>query len=271
MRLSLAGVWPYIGVRAACEPRLHDHTHTPPIKIKQTYHTPHTVQSPLHSTALSTPLHSSPLQSTMGSKQTAAKRAAAASDSAAGAAGKRVRVHSPPPSPVSPLSDSSFASTDSDEPVLIESVAPSAAEIAVVNPTQCLTSLLPIFREHHTVTREPSATPKKTEQQLHELTFAQWLDYHLSHPSCATQRSYLFSDEQYCLLLSYVTSGRRVVDYAADRQLSVADSRIGWLYKQTATRPTACRDWWWASTATRSAAATRRLFINCTPCGARTE
>ena len=74
-------------------------------------------------------------------------------------------------------------------------------------------SLWPIFREHHVRRRE--AVDDMSEAELEELTFAQWLEYYLSHADYEGERKFLLSDENYWLVFKYVTSGNPVAKIAA--------------------------------------------------------
>ena len=77
------------------------------------------------------------------------------------------------------------------------------------------------------VARPPAAD--KTEAELAELTFVQWLDYYLAHKSFEVQRKFLLSDEHYCLLLDYVTSKiDGIAEFGRQRQLET--KRQQWLY-----------------------------------------
>ena len=108
--------------------------------------------------------------------------------------------------------------------------AAAVATADLFDPKQCLLSKLPLFTKQHIRQREPAAD--KTAKEEQELTFTQWLDYYLAHPKYEKQRRYLLSDEQYCLLLGWVTSEmERVIDYVNQHHLDSAAA--GWLYHAT--------------------------------------
>ena len=188
----------------------------------------------VHSTLLSSPLHCPLKRAKATVKRTAPSVAVPAADRS-----KRARPSTPPPSTPDSSSSHSSAATESDGPLgalsddfdytsdsshltssRSQSNSPPPLTPPLFDPQQCQLSRLPIFRERNIVSREAAAAaaetaavPKKTESELEQLTVAQWLEYHLTHPKAAVHRKYLFSDEQYCTLLSYVTtyapSGKR--------------------------------------------------------------
>ena len=90
---------------------------------------------------------------------------------------------------------------------------------------------LPLFRQSDIVHRQPTAD--MSEAETDKLSFPAYLEYCLTAPSKAGERAYLFSDEQYCTLLNYLTSGDPrpgVTDYVRTNKL---DSRwITWLNHQ---------------------------------------
>ena len=91
----------------------------------------------------------------------------------------------------------------------------------------CKPSRFPIFRERNIVARDVAADRMPAE--LAQFTFTQWLDHYRTHPSFASQRRYMLSDERYVLLLNYVTSThKRVVDYARAEQLN--QQQEAWLH-----------------------------------------
>jgi hypothetical protein len=95
------------------------------------------------------------------------------------------------------------------------------------DPDDCQPTRWPIFRRQHVVVRPPAAD--KTGAQLAELTFSQWLDYYLAHPSFKNQRGYLLSDEHYCLLLDFVTSKiDGIAEFSRQRELDSRQQQ--WLY-----------------------------------------
>lgn len=107
-----------------------------------------------------------------------------------------------------------------------------ASDSASFDPEQCRPSYLPIFRTSDIVVRELSGD--RSEKELHDFTFTQWLDYFLTHPSFAGERGYLFSDEQYCTLLGYLTYDKpdaRVIDYVVEKELDKTWEM--WLYHET--------------------------------------
>lgn len=117
----------------------------------------------------------------------------------------------------------------SDKPVDPSSTrcdTPSAVDDALVDPDECQPSRFSIFRDRDIVTRQPATD--KIEVEVHQFTFSRWLDHYFSYPSFAVQRQYLLSDEQYCVLLSFVVSGLRKVDFIREKQLD--DEEKGWLY-----------------------------------------
>ena len=187
-----------------------------------------------------------------------AKRAAASVTLRVADDSKRARLStlspiSPPSTPISGSSHSSTA-TESDGPLSALSEdsddstadspsasSPSAALsppalVSLLGPDKCQPSSLPIFREHNIVSREPAqaaavaaAAPMKTASELEPLTFAQWLDYHLTHPSAASNRGYLFSDEQYWHMLAYVTNyGPRAGHSSCCTSGRTPTSQCGW-------------------------------------------
>ena len=97
----------------------------------------------------------------------------------------------------------------------------------VFDPNECRASRFPIFQEADIVNRETSAD--LSERELERLTFTQWLAWHLTHPSLKVQRRYLFSDEYYCTLLGYLTSGlSRPIEYKA--QVGLTEQQLNVLY-----------------------------------------
>ena len=106
----------------------------------------------------------------------------------------------------------------------------AAADTALYKPDDCKPSRFPIFREHQCVTYQPPAADM-TRDELQRLTFRQWLQYYLGHPVYARQRSYMFTDEQYCCMLGFVTGKQqRVVDYKG--ALNLDKPMTDWLYRQ---------------------------------------
>lgn len=75
--------------------------------------------------------------------------------------------------------------------------------------------------------------PDATEDQWQQMTFHEWLQWHLTHPSTERERGYLISDEKYCLLLSYATVQHhtRKVDYIQQNKLT--KEQRGFLYHAT--------------------------------------
>jgi hypothetical protein len=146
-------------------------------------------------------------------------------------------------------SDASNHSSDSPSPrVLAASSAAAASNTATAafaastgaaatpdaarrfDPDECQPTRWPIFRSRHVVARPPAAN--KTQAELAELTFAQWLDYYLAHPSFVKKRKYLLSDEHYCLLLDFVTSKLdSIAEFVRKRRLD--DRQQSWLYHHT--------------------------------------
>lgn len=113
-------------------------------------------------------------------------------------------------------------------------VATHATASALFNPDECRPSRLPIFRVSDILTRQPAADRADKEVADFTLKFTQWLEYFLAHPSFAGQRRCLFSNEQYCLLLGYLTNGdpdKRVVDYVVEKELD--ETWETWLYHET--------------------------------------
>ena len=122
------------------------------------------------------------------------------------------------PSPFIAITDSAD-STDSDLSTMKE-------------PDDSLLSdhlLLDNSADHHAVARPPSAD--RSVPELAQMTFSQWLDYHLAHPAFASKRKYLFSDEEYLCLLDLCVSGMRISEFVAARQLD--DKQASWLYRAT--------------------------------------
>ena len=99
------------------------------------------------------------------------------------------------------------------------------SEQPAFNSEECQPSRFPIFRDHHVVAR-PAVTDKSAAE-LAMLTFSQWLDYYLGHPTFAAQRQYLFTDERYICLLHLYVSGMGVAEFVANRQLDSATA--SWL------------------------------------------
>ena len=102
---------------------------------------------------------------------------------------------------------------------------------APFDPEECRPSRLPIFRVSDIVTRQPAAD--RTDREVAAFTFTQWLEYFLTHPTFAAQRSSSFSDEQYCVLLGYLTHddpNLRVVDYVIEKDLDLTWET--WLYHE---------------------------------------
>ena len=110
-------------------------------------------------------------------------------------------------------------------------ITSATADTELFKPDDCKPSHFPIFRDHQRVTYQPPPADL-TKDELQRLTFRQWLDYWLGHPAYKKQRTYMFTDEQYCLLLGYMTGKRqRVVDYKG--QLNLDKQMTDWLYRQT--------------------------------------
>ena len=149
--------------------------------------------------------------------------------------------HSPSGSTESDLSPSELSdihhsrhNSDSRHSSPIAATTPitsATADTELFKPDDCKPSHFPIFRDHQRVTYQPPPADL-TKDELQRLTFRQWLDYWLGHPAYKKQRTYMFTDEQYCLLLGYMTGKRqRVVDYKG--QLNLDKQMTDWLYRQT--------------------------------------
>ena len=131
-------------------------------------------------------------------------------------------------------SSSSSSSTSSSSPASAVTTATASKSTAATpdgthpfDSDECQATRWPIFRKQHVVVRPPAAD--RTEAELGQLTFAQWLDYYLAHPSFKNQRKYLLSDQQYCLLLDYVTSDiDSIAEFAWQRELD--SQQQAWLY-----------------------------------------
>jgi transposase InsO family protein len=71
-------------------------------------------------------------------------------------------------------------------------------------------------------------TEDRTEAELQQLTFEQYLDYLLVHPDFEGERRHMLSDERYCLLLGFLTSAhKRVTDYGREKELD--EAQVSWL------------------------------------------
>ena len=106
----------------------------------------------------------------------------------------------------------------------------AVANNAPFKPDDCRPSRFPTFREHQCVT-PPRPSADITDDELQRLTFREWLDYYLGHPKYERQRAYMFTDEQYCRMLGYVTGKQqRVVDYKG--ALNLDKTITDWLYRQ---------------------------------------
>jgi len=122
---------------------------------------------------------------------------------------------------------SQLGSESSDtSPKAIATVAKDWTDATVFDGDVCQPSRFPIFRDSHVLTRQPVAD--KTEEELARLTFDQWLEYFLSHPSFAGPRRYLMSDERYVTILNLCVSGQRLVEYIEHRKMDKESS--AWLY-----------------------------------------
>ena len=109
----------------------------------------------------------------------------------------------------------------------------SAAGDRPFDPDECQISRWPIFRSQNVVKRVGPPPADKTEDELKQLTFAQWLEYFLSHPAYKVERGYMLSDEQYVLLLDFVTS--EILSAAEFVRLRGLDEKqLLWLYHHTA-------------------------------------
>jgi len=86
------------------------------------------------------------------------------------------------------------------------------------DPEECTRSRFPLFAKEDIVTRAPLTTPTddKTKAELDQLTFHEWLDYFCRHPSFKRQRSFLYSDQQYTVLLALMVKGGKVKQFADD-------------------------------------------------------
>ena len=107
-------------------------------------------------------------------------------------------------SPREPLSSSFPSSSSHSSPASASTSTPASDSTRLFDPDECQPSRLPIFRDRDSVARSP--VEQKTPEQLQQLTFSQWLSYYLGAPEFCVQRRYLFSDEQYCTLLGYLTA-----------------------------------------------------------------
>ena len=102
------------------------------------------------------------------------------------------------------------------------SLAATAAAAALpFNGDECRSSPFPIFRDRHIIVRPP--VDDKTDDELKQLTFIQYLDYFLVHRQFASERRYMISDERYCHLLGFITSSHKhVSDYGREKELDEA-------------------------------------------------
>ena len=90
----------------------------------------------------------------------------------------------------------------------------------------CQRSLFPIFRRRDIVVRTPCES--RTAHELANMTFAQYMDYFLSHPSFARQAAHLVSDERYMCLLELCTRKQTVAAYCAENKVSEPTRK--WMY-----------------------------------------
>jgi hypothetical protein len=83
------------------------------------------------------------------------------------------------------------------------------------DPEDCTRSRYPLFAEKDIKTRTPLTSPAddKSKAQLDQLTFHEWLDYFCRHPSFKRQRSFLYSDEQYTVLMALMVKGGKVKQF----------------------------------------------------------
>ena len=147
---------------------------------------------------------------------TAAAVAAAAAINAAAASSRASAASAASATPTSATPTSAAASA-----------VASTGAVRTFDPDECQPTRWPIFRRQHVVVRPPAAD--KTEAELADLTFSQWLDYYLVHPSFKGKRKHLLSDENYCLLLDWVTSGvDSIAEFGRQRQLD--PQQVQWLY-----------------------------------------
>ena len=230
-----------------------------PTTATSTHHHHTTTPPPLHtlSTAQHTPLHPilPSLHSATAMSQLLAKRSRAITGGPT--CDKRARSSQPSPTtplslspiqlsddeldqpePASELSDSSHHTSSSNSSSSAPPALPTLPKLGAArsSPTlaataaaaalsfdadQCRSSPFPIFRERHIIARPP--VQDKTAEQLHELTFIQYLDYFLVHAEFAAERRYMISDERYCHLLGFITSSHKhVSDYGREKELDDA-------------------------------------------------
>jgi hypothetical protein len=97
--------------------------------------------------------------------------------------------------------------------------------------SECLESRLPIFRRRDIRVREPCAT--QTVKQLHDMTFAQYLDYYLAHPDYIKRAAHLLSDERYMCMLELCMSSKTVTEYCTENKVSASNKK--WLFAQRRT------------------------------------
>ena len=172
------------------------------------------------------------------------------------------------PSPISPISsessyddpeedDNTELDTESDRPVPDSAdtprhggrhpqIPPSSTPTSTVrrsahlqadtssfNLTEPIVTSIPIFRRRDV--RDRPVPAELSEQQQGELSFDQWLDYYLSHPSTAKKRAHLYTDDQYLLLLEFLVSNKKVVEFCDGRPNSEAEKYFLWAEMQENT------------------------------------
>jgi hypothetical protein len=159
------------------------------------------------------------------------------------ASNKRPRPSAPTASPLTDSTDSTESDTsmheesdgshnselgsDASDTALQSAVEADAQDGTPFESDLCLRSRFPIFRDANVVVREPPKA-EKSEAELAEMTFDQWLNYFLSHPSFAGKRKYLLSDDRYACLLNLCVSQQRIPEFITERKL---DNTWGkWLY-----------------------------------------
>ena len=95
---------------------------------------------------------------------------------------------------------------------------------------ECERSRFPLFSNQDAVTHTALTSPADdlTDAQQDELTFHQYLLYLFAHPEYKLQRRFLYSDQQYCILLNLMVKANKVQQFVASNSLDKRWSK--WLY-----------------------------------------